>query len=295
MLRGRGIAWSPGAFASLRTVHGLRARMLVMSMQRRRRHHTLKHERDHDEEPQPAGKRMAHAYIVGEGHEGDRGNPWSDRLTDLTTVICVQDLSHRYAGAEVLRLPAWNVAPGERWLVHGPSGCGKTTLLHVIAGLVRPSAGRVKVAGEDLLALRGSALDHWRGANVGIVLQAMHLVPHLRVLDNMRLAQYLAQVPQDDARVAETLAALGVADKAARRPGELSQGEQQRIAIARAVVNGPKLLLADEPTASLDDEAAARAVELLSSQAEKHRATLVVATHDARVKQHFEKRLELPA
>ena len=207
----------------------------------------------------------------------------------------VEELSHRYGDLEVLRLPAWKVASGERWLVHGPSGCGKTTLLHVLAGLVRPSAGRIRVAGEDLLALRGSALDRWRGASVGIVLQAMHLVKHLSVLDNMRLAQYAARVPQDDARAGEALAALGVADKAARRPRELSQGEQQRIAIARAVVNGPKLLLADEPTASLDDDAAARAVELLFTQAEKHHATLVVATHDARAKRHFDKRLELPA
>ena len=210
-------------------------------------------------------------------------------------MISIHALSHRYRESEVLRLPAWNAAPGECWLVHGPSGCGKTTLLHVIAGLVRPSAGSVKVAGEDLLALRGSKLDRWRGATLGIVLQAMHLVSHLSVIDNMRLAQYAARVPQDDARAAEALAALGVADKAARRPSELSQGERQRIAIARAVVNGSKLLLADEPTASLDDEAAARAVELLSTQAKKHRATLVVATHDARVKRHFEKRLELPA
>jgi putative ABC transport system ATP-binding protein len=210
-------------------------------------------------------------------------------------VISIHGLSHRYGESEVLRLPEWTVAPGERWLVHGPSGCGKTTLLHVIAGLVRPSTGSVKVAGADLQALRGSTLDRWRGATVGIVLQAMHLISHLSVLDNMRLAQYLARVSQDDARVGETLAALGVADKAARRPGALSQGEQQRVAIARAVLNGPKLLLADEPAASLDDGAAARAVELLFTQAQRHRATLVVATHDGRVKQHFEKRLELAA
>ena len=269
---------------------GLRARMLFMSVQWRR-DHALQHERKHDEKPQPAGKRVPHAHILGESHEGDKGTSWSDRLTAM---ISIQGLSHRYADSEVLRLPAWHVAPGERWLVHGPSGCGKTTLLHVVAGLVRPSAGSVRVAGEDLLALRGSALDRWRGATVGIVLQAMHLVSHLSVVDNLRLAQYAARLPQSDAKAGEALASLGVADKTARRPSELSQGEKQRIAIARAVVNGPKLLLADEPTASLDDEAATRAVELLSALAEKRRATLVVATHDARVKRHFEKRLELP-
>jgi len=115
------------------------------------------------------------------------------------------------------------------------------------------------------------------------------------VRDNLRLAQYLAHLPQEEARVAETLAALGVADKAARRPAELSQGERQRVAIARAVVNRPKLLLADEPTANLDDAAAARAIDLLFGQAERNSATLVVATHDARVKQRFVKKLELGA
>lgn len=210
-------------------------------------------------------------------------------------MISIRGLSHRYDSLEVLRVPEWDVAAGERWLVHGPSGCGKTTLLHIIAGLVRPSAGSVKVDGEDLLALRGSALDRWRGSTVGIVLQAMHLVPHLSVLDNMRLAQYAARLPQDDEKASAALAALGVADKAARRPSELSQGEKQRVAIARAVVNGPNVLLADEPTANLDDEAAAHAVELLFTQAGKQRATLVVATHDARVKRHFQNRLELPA
>jgi len=118
-------------------------------------------------------------------------------------------------------------------------------------------------------------------------------VAHLSVRDNLRLAQYLARAPQRDADITEALAALGVADKAARRPHELSQGEQQRVAIARAVVNGPKLLLADEPTASLDDAAAARAVELLMGVAERRKATLVVATHDSRVKQHFSNTLQL--
>jgi putative ABC transport system ATP-binding protein len=200
---------------------------------------------------------------------------------------------HRYGAAEALRLPEWKVAQGERWLVLGPSGCGKTTLLHILAGLVRPSEGQVEVSGESILKLEGARLDRWRASTVGIVLQALHLVKHLSVRDNLRLAQYLAKVPQDDARIADTLGALGVAAKSARRPSELSQGEQQRVAIARAVVNRPKLVLADEPTANLDDAAAATVVDLLSEQAARHGATLVVATHDARVKGKFRERLEL--
>jgi len=208
-------------------------------------------------------------------------------------VISVRGLAHRYGEQAALRLPDWRVAQGERWLVLGPSGCGKTTLLHVLAGLVRPSEGQVEVAGENLLKLDGARLDRWRATTVGIVLQALHLVKHLSVRDNLRLAQYLAKTPQDDARIDDTLGALGVGAKSARRPSELSQGEQQRVAIARAVVNRPKLVLADEPTANLDDASAATVVDLLADQAARYGATLVVATHDARVKGKFRERLEL--
>jgi putative ABC transport system ATP-binding protein len=208
-------------------------------------------------------------------------------------VIAVRGLAHRYGQQEALRLPEWKVAQGERWLVLGPSGCGKTTLLHVLAGLIHPSEGDVEVAGENLNKLEGSRMDRWRATTVGIVLQALHLVKHLSVRDNLRLAQYLAKAPQDDKRIDDALIALGVAEKSARRPGELSQGEQQRVAIARAVVNRPKLLLADEPTANLDDAAAAKVVDLLAEQAGRHGATLVVATHDARVKGKVRERLEL--
>ena len=208
-------------------------------------------------------------------------------------MISVRGLAHRYGAVEALRLPEWKVAQGERWLVLGRSGSGKSTLLHVLAGLVHPTEGEVEVSGENLGRLRGARLDRWRAASVGIVLQALHLVRHLSVRDNLRLAQYLGHVAQDDARIADTLAAVGVGDKASRRPPELSQGEQQRVAIARAVVNRPKLLLADEPTANLDDAAAAKVVDLLSEQAARYGATLVVATHDSRVKGKFRERLEL--
>ena len=208
-------------------------------------------------------------------------------------MIGVRGLAHRYGATEALRLPDWKVAQGERWLVLGASGCGKTTLLHVLAGLVRPSEGEVSVFHTDIFSLKGKQLDAWRGANVGIVLQALHLLKHLSVRDNLRLAQYLARLPQDDARVADTLGALGIGGKAGRKPAELSQGEQQRVAIARAVVNRPRLLLADEPTANLDDAAAGAAIELLAEQAARYGATLVVATHDARVKGKFRERLEL--
>jgi putative ABC transport system ATP-binding protein len=208
-------------------------------------------------------------------------------------MIAVRNLVHQYDSTRALSLAQWEAATGSRWLVLGPSGSGKTTFLHILAGLVQPTAGEVTVERKEISSLSNAERDRWRGANVGIVLQALHLVPHLSVRDNLRLAQYLARVPQRDEAVVSALAALGVGDKAGRRPHQLSQGEQQRVAIARAVVNGPKLLLADEPTASLDDAAAARAVDLLITAADRRGATLVVATHDSRVKAHFSNTLQL--
>jgi putative ABC transport system ATP-binding protein len=208
-------------------------------------------------------------------------------------MISVKNLEHRFGEKRVLQISDWTVGAGERSLVIGPSGSGKSTLLHILAGLARPSAGQVRVFDTEIFSLKGKEIDRWRGATVGVVLQALHLVSHLTVRANLRLAQYLAHRPQDDKAVDEALGALGVAAKASSRPDELSQGERQRVAIARAVVNGPKLLLADEPTSSLDDAAAARALDLLLGEAERHGATLVVATHDARVKAKFRDRLEL--
>ena len=208
-------------------------------------------------------------------------------------MIAVRNLEHRYEGNRALSLAQWQAAPGSRWLILGPSGCGKTTLLHILAGLIPVASGEIQVDGKDLGSLRGKDLDRWRGGSVGIVLQALHLVAHLSVRDNLRLAQYLAHAPQQEGAIDETLAALGVADKGGRKASDLSQGERQRVAIARAVVNGPKLLLADEPTANLDDAATERSIALLLETAAKRGATLVVATHDSRVKRHFENTLQL--
>jgi putative ABC transport system ATP-binding protein len=199
-------------------------------------------------------------------------------------VFALHDVHHDYGGKAALDIPDWTVTQGEQWLVLGPSGSGKTTLLHALAGILRPTAGRVEVAGQDLSALGAAALDRFRGRHIGIVLQKLHLVGSLSVLQNVCLAQYLAGLPQDEARAREALASLGIADKALARPAELSQGQAQRVAIARAVVNRPQLLLADEPTANLDDAHCAEAAELLTGQARACNATLLIATHDQRVK-----------
>ena len=165
----------------------------------------------------------------------------------------------------------------------------------MLAGILRPNGGSVSVAGEDLLAMKPAALDRFRGQHIGIVLQRLHLVPSLTVLRNLMLAQYLAGVPQDGARAREVLASLEVEGKAHAYPHELSFGQAQRVAVARAVVNRPRLLLADEPTSNLDDERCAQAYALLESQARACGATLVIATHDQRIKARMASRFELKA
>ncbi len=198
-----------------------------------------------------------------------------------------------YGTTPVLDLPRFEVAQGERWLVLGLSGSGKTTLLHILGGLLRPTQGTVVVADQDLGALREDALDRFRGRHIGIVFQENHLLPTLTVEQNLLLAPYLAGLPQDRARVREVLRHLDLEDRAGAFPDELSTGQRQRVGIARAVMNRPRLLLADEPTSSLDDVRSARVLDLLFREAEAIGATLIVTTHDRRVQERFERRIEL--
>jgi ABC-type lipoprotein export system ATPase subunit len=199
-------------------------------------------------------------------------------------MFAVRNLRHAYSGTDVLNVPAWQAEQGSQWLVLGPSGSGKTTLLHALAGILKPTDGNISVAGQDLAALGARDLDRFRGRHIGIVLQRLHLMASLTVFDNLLLAQYLAGVPQDRERARAALAGLDLAGKAGARPHELSFGQAQRVAVARAVVNQPKVLLADEPTSNLDDERCLQALELLQSQARACNATLLIATHDQRIK-----------
>jgi putative ABC transport system ATP-binding protein len=205
----------------------------------------------------------------------------------------LEAIRHEYDGAPVLDLPQFQGDKGEHCLVLGRSGSGKTTLLHLMAGLIRPTGGRVEIAGQDLARLSGAALDHFRGATIGIVFQRLHLLPTLTVVQNLQLARYLAGLPQEAGRVNEVLESLGIGDKRQAYPSEMSQGQQQRAAIARAVINKPALILADEPTSALDDLHTAQVLELVIAQAEAHDATLVVATHDRRVMSRFDRQLTL--
>ena len=207
----------------------------------------------------------------------------------------IRDLKHAYDGTEVLNVASWQVEQGSQWLVLGPSGSGKTTLLHVLAGILRPSAGEVSIAGQDLTALPGNQLDRFRGRHIGLVLQRLHLMASLTAIDNLLLAQYMAGLPQDASRGRDVLAGLGLAERTGAYPHELSFGQAQRVAVARAVVNRPKLLLADEPTSNLDDERCLQALDLLQGQARACSATLVIATHDQRIKARMPNQFTLGA
>jgi ABC-type lipoprotein export system ATPase subunit len=210
-------------------------------------------------------------------------------------MFALRQIRHAYDGQEVLRLDDWSVAQGEPWLILGPSGSGKTTLLHILAGILTPSEGSVAIAGQDLDQLPASELDRFRGRHIGIVFQRLHLISSLTVLGNLLLAQYLAGATQDLQGAHVLLASLGLADKAYSRPHALSFGQSQRAAVARAVVNKPLLILADEPTSNLDDATAVAALDVLLAQARSCNATLVIATHDRRIRERFEHQITLGA
>ena len=210
-------------------------------------------------------------------------------------MIRLQQLRFAYNGsADVLRLDEFALEAESNILVVGPSGCGKTTLLHLIAGLLLPTHGSVVVDGQDLSALSPPARDRFRGRHIGIVLQQFHLLPTLTAIQNLLVAQSIAGLPVNRAAAEAMLKALGVEERIDAYPHQLSVGQQQRVAIARALVNRPKLLLADEPTSNLDDEACASVADLLLGATQQHAVSLVIATHDTRLKSKIPRQLALP-
>lgn len=198
-------------------------------------------------------------------------------------MIQTQSLTYSYSGGTTLVFPDVDVPQGSVLLLSGPSGCGKSTWLALVAALVAPSSGQITVAGQTLQGLNKAAADAWRARAIGFLPQKLHLSSALTVQQNLAMAQWAAGTPQDDVRIQTTLRALGVLELADRLPAQLSGGQAQRVALARAVLLQPQVILADEPTASLDDASAADAIHLLLHTAQYRGATLVIATHDARV------------
>jgi ABC-type lipoprotein export system ATPase subunit len=200
-------------------------------------------------------------------------------------------LQYAHPGQATISFPDIKVDSGEALLVLGKSGSGKTTLLNLLAGLLNPAKGEIKLGGVVLSSLSGQSMDLFRGNNIGIVFQKPHLIAALNVRQNLELAHFFSKKKGQE--INRLLTELGIQGKANASVLTLSEGEAQRVSIARALANSPKLILADEPTSSLDDENAEKVIQLLKLQASKIGAALIIVTHDQRVKSHISNFIEV--
>ena len=206
-----------------------------------------------------------------------------------TTFLRAERLCKSYTlgkrSVEVLRGVSLTVQTSDFVAVRGASGAGKSTLLHLLGGLDSPNSGQIDFEGQNLTALSPSRLSRFRNTKVGFIFQAYHLFPELDALENVCLPARMARVDAAKAvsRARGLLAMLGLAHRMEHRPYELSGGEQQRVAIARALINEPRLILADEPTGNLDSHTGGEIIEVLCALRQERKATLIIATHDAKL------------
>lgn len=218
-------------------------------------------------------------------------------------MIALADLRFRWPGQPrpCLDIPRFGVAAGERVFLHGPSGCGKSSLLSIIGGVAVPDAGRVDLLGKNIAAMAGRRRDAFRADHIGFVFQQFNLLPWMSAIDNVRLpcvfsarrAQRAGEVPAEAARL---LARLDLASALWRTPAaELSVGQQQRVAVARALIGKPEILVADEPTSSLDAARQRAFIDLLLAEAASIGAALLFVSHDLRLAAHFDRVLPFAA
>jgi lipoprotein-releasing system ATP-binding protein len=208
-------------------------------------------------------------------------------------MLTVNNLVFSYNEENKFQFPNLNCEKGSHWLILGKSGCGKSTFLHLLGGLLKAKSGDIFLNGTNICTLSEAALDKFRGKNIGIVFQKAHLIKALTVEENLLTAQYLAGIAQDKNKINTILKRLNLGEKSKAYPYNLSQGEQQRVSIARALVNDPSIILADEPTSSLDDENAEEVLKLLLDVSDNLGSALIIVTHDARLKSKFENKIEL--
>ena len=206
-------------------------------------------------------------------------------------MIETKSLEFSYDNSFVFKFPNIKLKSNENLLVLGNSGIGKSTLLHNLAGILRPKSGLIKIFNQDISNLSEFELDKFRGQNIGIIFQRSHFVNSLTIGENLELAKFLGRNKKGN--IKETLDNLKILDKINKKPKELSQGERQRASIALAIINSPKLILADEPTSSLDDTNCSNVIKILKEQALKYQAQLIVITQDSRLKKHFKKSISL--
>lgn len=198
--------------------------------------------------------------------------------------LVARDLRFGYDQKKVFHFPPLTLYADHHCLVTGNSGSGKTTFIHLLCGLLKPWSGEIVLNGTTITQLSGRKMDRFRGQHIGLVFQKIHLIKSLTVLENLTLAQILAGVKPDPQHQKNVLKCLDMEEVANCYPKSLSQGQLQRVAIARSVVNKPKIIIADEPTSALDDTNAHKVLDLLLNQADQNKANLLIATHDQRIK-----------
>ena len=208
-------------------------------------------------------------------------------------MISTSGITFSYSKDQLFHMPDLYCEAGSTILITGDSGKGKTTYLHILAGLLKPNEGEILIDKVNMVTLSESKSDKFRGKNIGLVLQKSHFVASLTVLENLEMASWLATGKKNATRAKELLTKLDIADQANKLPNQLSIGQQQRVSIARALMNGPKVLLADEPTSSLDDKNAEKVIQLLTDLSKEYEAALVIVTHDARIKEKFTNKITM--
>ncbi len=209
-------------------------------------------------------------------------------------MLNIQNLKKSYTQSDgsqlaILDIEQFQIQPAEQMVLMGRSGCGKTTLLHVVAGISRPDQGTVTINGLDITRLSEPGCDRFRAENIGYVFQTFNLLPGFTALENVALGMSFAAGKYDKQRAAKLLDRVGLSSRASHKPTAMSVGEQQRVAVARALANRPKLLLADEPTANVDPDSQQIVVDLIRQTCREEEISLLIVTHTPEVANQFER------
>lgn len=209
-------------------------------------------------------------------------------------MIYTDNLTFRYKKSDaIFRFPDIKLEEKENLVVLGKSGIGKTTFLHLLAGLLTPTDGKIQIDNININSLSNNTLDEFRGQNIGLVFQKNYAVKSLTVFENLQARLFFSKQKIDSTKIDELLQQLDITDLKNKNVTQLSVGQLQRLNIALSVIHNPKIILADEPTSSLDDENCKVVIELLLQQAQKNNTNLIVITHDQRIKSYFQNSITL--